>query len=44
MVPEAVRVVRVVQETEVQETEVQAMAAGVRDGGIKWFWYSYLDS
>ena len=36
MVPEAVRVV--------QETEVQAMAAGVRDGGIKWFWYSYPDS
>ena len=33
MVPEVVR-----------ETEVQATAAGVRDGGIKWFWYSYPDS
>ena len=37
MVPEVVRVVA-------RETEVQATAAGVRDGGIKWFWYSSPDS
>ena len=26
----------------VRETEDQATAAGARDGGINWFWYSYL--
>ena len=31
-----------VLETVVQATAVQATAAGARDGGINWFWYSYL--